>query len=165
MNPNKSKPGSAKAVSKAKHAAASKAKLGATTRLGKAKELADDLNGYYVSRLTDDEKQQLAKELGDLGHVVLSEGYNFIDFEFYISATAMNIYAEESGTPELVAEFLQQYLEKFQPQGSLWFAWATTCSKMRAGEFGGGAAFITATDIKFLDTHSWAEEQAKKLAA
>lgn len=38
----------------------SKAKLGATTRLGKAKELADDLNGYYVSRLTAQEKQQLA---------------------------------------------------------------------------------------------------------
>lgn len=38
----------------------SKAKLGATTRLGKAKETADDLNGYYVSRLTDAEKQGLA---------------------------------------------------------------------------------------------------------
>ena len=34
-------------------------KLGATTRLGKAKELADDLNGYYASRLTAKEKQQL----------------------------------------------------------------------------------------------------------
>ena len=37
----------------------SKSKLGATTRLGKTKELADDLNGYYVSRLTEKEKQQL----------------------------------------------------------------------------------------------------------
>jgi conjugative relaxase-like TrwC/TraI family protein len=36
-------------------------KLGATTRLGKAKELADDLNGYWVSRLTDKEKQQLGQ--------------------------------------------------------------------------------------------------------
>lgn len=44
----------------------SKAKLGATTRLGKAKELADDLNGYYVSRLTDAEKQRLA-EISGLG--------------------------------------------------------------------------------------------------
>lgn len=42
----------------------SKAKLGATTRLGKAKELADDLNGYYVSRLTDAEKQQLTQLRG-----------------------------------------------------------------------------------------------------
>lgn len=112
-----------------------------------------------------EEKQQLAKELGALGYIVLSEGYDFIDFEFSISATEMHIYAEESGTPELVAAFLQQYLEKFQPEGSLWFAWATTCSKMRSGEFGGGAAFVTATSIKFLDTHAWAEELAAKLAA
>ena len=42
----------------------SKSKLGATTRLGKAKELADDLNGYYVSRLTGKEKQQLGQLIG-----------------------------------------------------------------------------------------------------
>jgi len=46
----------------------SKAKLGATTRLGKAKELADDLNGYYVSRLTGEEKQQLAGLEGWAGY-------------------------------------------------------------------------------------------------
>ncbi len=39
-------------------------KLGATTRLGKTKELADDLNGYYVSRLTDKEKQQFTSLIG-----------------------------------------------------------------------------------------------------
>lgn len=110
-----------------------------------------------------EEKLQLAKELGDLGHVVMTEGYDFIDFEFSISATEMHIYAEESGTPELVAAFLQQYLEKFHPESSLWFSWATTCSKMRAGEFGGGAAFVTSKSISFVDTASWAEEQAEKL--
>ncbi len=110
-----------------------------------------------------EEKQQLAKELGALGHVVMSEGYDFIDFEWSASATEMHIYAEESGTPELVAAFLQQYLEKFHTESSLWFAWAFTCSKMRSGEFGGGAAFVTARSISFLDTHSWAEEQREKL--
>ena len=38
----------------------SKAKLGATTRLGKTKETSEDLQGYYASRLTEAEKQQLA---------------------------------------------------------------------------------------------------------
>jgi hypothetical protein len=45
----------------------SKAKLGATTRLGKTKELADDLNGYYASRLTDGEKAALAGLDGHAG--------------------------------------------------------------------------------------------------
>ena len=55
-------------------------------------------------------------------------------------------------------------LEKFHEEGSLSFSWAVTCSKMRSGEFGGGAAFVTAKTIKFIDTASWAEEQAEKLA-
>jgi conjugative relaxase-like TrwC/TraI family protein len=38
----------------------SKAKLGATTRLGKTKELVEDLNAYFVSRLTTVEKHQLS---------------------------------------------------------------------------------------------------------
>ncbi len=46
----------------------SKAKLGATTRLGKAKETADDLNGYYVSRLTDAEKRDLTRLTGWAGY-------------------------------------------------------------------------------------------------
>jgi conjugative relaxase-like TrwC/TraI family protein len=46
----------------------SKSKLGATTRLGKAKELADDLNGYYVSRLTQQEKQQLGNLQGQVSY-------------------------------------------------------------------------------------------------
>ena len=41
-----------------------KAKLGATTRLGKTKETVEDLNSYYVSRLTAEEKQQLKGLIG-----------------------------------------------------------------------------------------------------
>lgn len=50
-----------------------KAKLGAKTRLGKAKELADDLNRYYVSRLTDIEKIQLAGLEGKRSREVSTE--------------------------------------------------------------------------------------------
>ena len=38
--------------------------LGASTRLGKAKEVADDLNGYWVGRLTDPERQVLTQMIG-----------------------------------------------------------------------------------------------------
>ena len=51
----------------------SKAKLGATTRLGKVKDAADDLNRYYVSRLTDAEKQQLASLDGQLSRATTTE--------------------------------------------------------------------------------------------
>lgn len=42
--------------------------LGATTRLGKVKEQADDLNAYWVSRLTDKERQQLTGLIGKPGY-------------------------------------------------------------------------------------------------
>lgn len=45
------------------------AKLGATTRLGKTKELADDLNAYYVSRLTAAEKKSLSGLKGKPSYV------------------------------------------------------------------------------------------------
>lgn len=51
----------------------SKSKLGATTRLGKTKEVADDLNGYYAGRLTPEEKQQLATLQGRPSREVTAE--------------------------------------------------------------------------------------------
>lgn len=121
-----------------------------------------------------EERSQLARELGALGEVVLSEGWDYCDFQWSMRTASaktpdwvaeMHIYADESGSPEQVAAFLQQYLEKFDPRGSLWFSWAYTCSKMRTGEFGGGAVVVTATAIEFLDTQNWAEEAAAKLIA
>ena len=44
--------------------AAGRDTLGATTRLGKSKVLADDLNDYWVSRLTDKERQELTGLIG-----------------------------------------------------------------------------------------------------
>ena len=63
----------------------SKSKLGATTRLGKAKELADDLNGYYVSRLTAEERQQLGGLIGMPSHQLGDEAAvrYAISHEFY----------------------------------------------------------------------------------
>jgi conjugative relaxase-like TrwC/TraI family protein len=50
-----------------------KAKLGATTRLGKTKETVEDLQAYYVSRLTDDEKRDLSSLGGRPGKETTTE--------------------------------------------------------------------------------------------
>lgn len=51
----------------------SKAKLGATTRLGKTKETSDDLRGYYVSRLTEPERRELSSLEGRASREVSAE--------------------------------------------------------------------------------------------
>ena len=48
--------------------AESKAKLGATSRMGKTQETAEDLNSYYVGRLTDKQREQLAGLIGQPGY-------------------------------------------------------------------------------------------------
>jgi hypothetical protein len=59
------------------------------------------------------------------------------------------IYAEEGGDVERVAHLVQKFLKKFRPEECWSLSYATTCSKPRVGEFGGGAVFVTAADIKW----------------
>lgn len=119
-------------------------------------------------------QKKLMKLLGGLGQRVVEEGWEVCDFQWSVdpitpketSAVAqMWIYAEEAGDPDQVAAFLQAYLQKFNPTGSLWFSWAYTCSKMRVNEFGGGAAIVTSDAIKFIDAQQWAQEEAEKASS
>lgn len=42
------------------------------------------------------------------------------------------------------------------------FEWADTCSKPRLDAFGGGAMFVTATEIRGMHTSRWLAEQESK---
>lgn len=56
-------------------------------------------------------------------------------------------YSEEGSDPYPVALIMQAYLKKFHPKETLGFTWATTCSKMRLDEFGGGYAAVSAEKV------------------
>jgi hypothetical protein len=117
------------------------------------------------------EQIELLNKLGELGHRAVDEDWGFLGFDWRIEqpkasctnvGTKLCLYAEESGAPEQLAAFLQTYLAKFQPTGVVTFSWSYTCSKIRSGEFGGGAAVVTATASRFIDAQSWAEDQVRK---
>jgi hypothetical protein len=80
------------------------------------------------------------------------------------------VYEEESGWPDNFAWLVQKFLKKFRP-GQCWsLSYAVTCSKPRVGEFGGGAAFVTADTICWQNACDFIEDQraafkAKKRAA
>jgi hypothetical protein len=69
------------------------------------------------------------------------------------------LYAEESGNPDNVAHLVQKFLKKFRPNKCWALTWASTCSKPRIGEFGGGAVFVTAGEIKRQDAYEFIETQ------
>jgi hypothetical protein len=59
------------------------------------------------------------------------------------------IYADEYGDQERVAHLIRKFLKTFRPNECWSLTWAETCSKPRVGEFGGGALFVTADEIKW----------------
>ena len=73
------------------------------------------------------------------------------------------IYAEEGGTPELAAVFVQKFLRLHRPTKFVTFSWADTCSKLRLDEFGGGAWVIHAKWATCQTTYGWINTQVKRL--
>lgn len=68
-------------------------------------------------------------------------------------------YADESGDLEMMTDILVEFLKRHRPQGQIGFTWASTCSKMRPGEFSGGACFITANGTEFMHADTWLESK------
>lgn len=74
----------------------------------------------------------------------------------------LSLYSEENCDLDAVAIFVQAFLKKFHPDHCFTMAWSFTCSKMRSGDFGGGAVFVTADKMEYMDTHSWLAKKARR---
>lgn len=75
------------------------------------------------------------------------------------------LFSGESAEPEHVAAFVQEFLKKFRPEECFSLTWAATCSKMRVGEFDGGAVFVTAEYVHWMVAYDFVEKETKKFKA
>jgi hypothetical protein len=66
----------------------------------------------------------------------------------------------EHGGIDAVCAFIQHLLQKYNPQGRVEFEWSNDCSKPRLDAYGGGAAIITADEIKSISTGEWLHQNA-----
>lgn len=78
-------------------------------------------------------------------------GYAFVDGAGG-EGRCLWFHAEENGSPEQVAHLVQKFLQRFRPDQCWALSYAFTCSKPRAGHFGGGCAFVTAQEIQWCCT-------------
>lgn len=71
---------------------------------------------------------------------------------------------EKDLTEDDLIEVLQGVIQRSQGEVT-WISKETayTCSKMRRGQFGGSAMFITADDVRFCSTASWLEERISEM--
>ncbi|NCC40918.1 MAG: hypothetical protein EOM21_16015 [Gammaproteobacteria bacterium] len=60
------------------------------------------------------------------------------------------------------ADLIMRALERFDIDGCVIFEYANTCSKLRPGEFGGGAALISRYEVYWTDLE-WFIESTRKL--
>lgn len=73
-------------------------------------------------------------------------------FQIDFMADRAAVYSEDDmGDIEAVADMLQEFLSIHRPLGIIILEWAMWCSKARPGEFGGGAALVTSTDIHWFN--------------
>ena len=63
------------------------------------------------------------------------------------------------GGVDAVCAFIQHLLHKFDPKDYVTFEWSHDCCKPRVDAYGGGAALITAKEIKTMSTATWLNEQ------
>ena len=67
---------------------------------------------------------------------------------------ALWLHSSDGGI-DAVCIFIQHLLQRFDPQGRVTFEWSHDCSKPRTDAYGGGAAIVTATEIKTMSTSEW----------
>ena len=64
------------------------------------------------------------------------------------------------GGIDAVCAFIQHLLQKFNPHGCVTFEWSHDCSKPCVDAYGGGAAIVTAQEIKTINTGEWLQQNA-----
>ena len=65
----------------------------------------------------------------------------------------------QNGGVDSVCALLQHLLQKFDLPDPVTFEWSHDCSKPRTDAYGGGAAIVTAQEIKTMSTSRWLQEQ------
>lgn len=113
-----------------------------------------------ITELTPDERDWIRHRLSpeDTGDSVWPDfGWAFVNAD-----ETLWIHSDESGSVDNVAAFVQEFLRKFRPTSFWKLTWASTCSRLRVGELGGGALFVTARRVKFMNTFDWVSYEEQK---
>lgn len=75
------------------------------------------------------------------------------------------LYAEESGNVGGAAELLFTFVTTYRPDAIYVIEWAETCSRMRPGQFGGGACVVSREGILMHGAGEWASRMRRKIEA
>lgn len=112
-----------------------------------------------IDNLTPEEMDWWENDARDVGGYKEEEDDFCWDFELDRDQKSVWFHADEYGDVEAVATVVQAFLGKFRINDCFSLTWACWCSKPRVGEFGGGAMFVTAHEVKFHNSYQWVLEK------
>jgi hypothetical protein len=72
-------------------------------------------------------------------------------------------YTEENGEPSHVADFVQEFLKRFDRPDVWVMEWSNWCEKPRLDAYGGGAVVVTKDGQEWLSTSLWVDLMTEKL--
>ena len=91
-----------------------------------------------------------------------AEGVHF-DYDLDKNDRSLHVYAEEYGNLDTLGELILEFIQKFRPEAIFRLTYAETCSRMRLGEFGGGAMIVHRGGIEFVNSHGWASQKVNEI--
>ena len=113
----------------------------------------DDWDPPEDALVKSDKDQLFLDRLSGLVDVkAISEEF-WPDFGWELAGNRLWVYSEAGSNLDNLIAFVQAFLKKFLPKGHFELQWSEHCSKLRAGEFGGGAVIVTAD--KFICYGTW----------
>ena len=84
---------------------------------------------------------------------------NFQGFQLEISKGKASLFSHGSGSPDECTDFLQAFLQAYSAHQSIYFTWAEIEDHHRPKYYSGGAVYITAAAVSFLDVNRWLASQ------
>ena len=97
---------------------------------------------------------------GFIGTYQLESDDDYLGFEHAFENGGLWIYSKDgSGNPDHVAAFVQMFLKKFRPKDAFSLSWGTTCSRPLLDSFGGGAIFVTAEKVEWMNAWTWVDKK------
>jgi hypothetical protein len=119
-----------------------------------------------IEYITPDEMKWWRDKLCALGEIAYQDDITDEQDDLMCAASCFDMEAEgnciwvvagEYGNPDAVAAIIQDFLRECRPDDCFTLTWASTCSKMRVGEFGGGGVLVTAQDMHWTNAHAEVE--------
>ena len=123
----------------------------------------DDNNPDHVRQ--EDDSIEVAKwRLSQLPKIDRQDAFDFrdCDFSYDLEEDSIWFYGDEFIDIEAVAEIVKQFFKETGSTDSFTIESAYTCSKLRVGQFGGAAAFVTADSIEYMSTFEWCQKKEEE---